>query len=416
MDVIVLAIAVVTVIIMLAVAGFLLIRWRRHQYRFSMRALMLTVAVVAGGLTVVLQFILPKFEHRWAVHQIYISGGRVNFPDDSEREEHDYDPRRLLRNYWRGVSSINVGGDQEAIAVAKLLESIPELQMVRFYGVTDAGLEAICQMGPYPSLVALDFDDSRITGAGLSDTSSLQNVRSLFFNTCQVDASAMARFKSMPALRGLWLIEEGKSANPARYPEESFAEIGSLDNLELLHLTNLQITDAAARHLSGLKRLKILRLSHCKISDSALQELRRTLPSCQLTRNLDGSGLSETSEFRDVRGLVLRTSPEDEAALARLTAMPDLRDLSIYTNKSNPAKPAHVNEEGFAEIGRVESLEYLDLRGLQISDAAAQSLHDLKRLKKLTLVSCRISNSAAEELRAALPDCDVKIFPIEERQ
>jgi len=282
MDVIVLGIAAVTALVAIVLAGSLLIRWHRNQFRFNMRALMLTVAVVAGGLAVILQFILPMFEHRWALHQVKVAGGRINFPEDEEQHEPGYDPRRHRWNYWRGVTSINVGGDQEAIAVAKHLESIPELQQVRLYGVTDIGLDAILRLDTNPTLSNLDFYDSQISSTGFSDASNVKNIQGLFFNTCQVDGATLACLKSMPALHELWLLEEGKLANPGRYTLDSFAEIGDLENLEVLRLTNLQISDNAALYLHNLKRLKKLSLNGCQMSEQSLADIQAALPECEI--------------------------------------------------------------------------------------------------------------------------------------
>jgi len=288
MDFTVLGITAVTVLLAVVVAGILFIRWRRNRYRFSTRALLVTVAVLCCGLFAIVRFVVPIFEHRWAVRQIHASGGTTLFPEDyasyEEKHKAGYESSRSRRNYWRDVSAIRARGDREAIAAAEHLASIPELQMVDLYRVTDAGLGAICQIAPHPSLKYINLFECHITGTGLSDLSNLKNVLGLFFNTCQVDDAALARFKSMPALRDLWLIEEGKSADPSRFTEKSFAEIGRIESLELLRLTNLRISDDAARQLHSLKRLKTLSLGYCQISDTAVEELRTALPDCEVKR------------------------------------------------------------------------------------------------------------------------------------
>jgi Leucine Rich repeat len=413
MDSIVLGTTLVTVLVAVVVAGKLFIRWRHNRYRFSMRALLLAFAVVGCGLFAILRLAVPPFEHRWAIRQIHVSGATTRFPEDNasyeEKQKPGYQSSRDRRNYWRDVNTIRVSGDREAIAVAGQLTSIPELQSVDLFGITDVGLEAICHVAPHTSLELICLFDSHITGTGLSDSSDLKNVHMLFLNTCQIDDAALARFRSMPALRDLTFFEESKSGLRSRFTEKGFAEIGRIDTLQSLRLTDLPISDAAAGHLHNLKGLKTLTLNSCQISDPALEQLREALPDCRLNRYLNGTGLSETSDLSDVRRLALNTGQVDDAVLARIKSMPDLRELSLIDEGGSPT-PSRLTNESFAKIGRLKSLEWLDLTKLEISDAAAQYLSGLTRLKTLYLTHCQISDPAVEELRKALPDCEVKCY------
>ena len=134
MDSIVLGITLVTVLIAVVVAGKLFIRWRRNRYRFSMRAQLLAFAVVGCGLFAILRLVVPTLEHRWAIRQIHVSGATTRFPEDyasyEEQQQPGYQSSRNRRNYWRNVSRICVSGDREAIAVARQLTAIPELESV----------------------------------------------------------------------------------------------------------------------------------------------------------------------------------------------------------------------------------------------------------------------------------------------
>ncbi len=418
MDVIVLGTTAVVLLAAIVAAVVLLTRWRRRRHRFSLRSLFLAFLVVGCVLFAVVQFLVPALHHRWAIEQIHAVGGWTMFPDDYEelRAHGSTTPRNwLTRNYWRGVASVRADNDWEAAAVAQHLASVRELEVVDLHHVTEVGLDDVCRVLPRTSAKVIGVYDSNIRGKGLSDMSDLTNVRELFFNTCQVDDAAFARFTSIPDLRQFYFLDEANPPNPPRLTDASFAEIGRFENLDLLHLSRQQASDAAARSLHGLKRLKTLRLVLCQISDQALADLREALPDCRLTRDLTGAGVLQTSDFRDVRHVSLRTGTADEAALARLAAMPDLKSLSVVyqatcTSPVKPAPPVELGEEAFSNIGEARTLEDISLRGLEISDAAARSLHGLARLKKLAIIECQISSSAVEELRRALPDCDVECW------
>jgi hypothetical protein len=78
-------------------------------------------------------------------------------------------------------------------------------------------------------------------------------------------------------------LEEAKQANPNRFSESGFQELGQLKSLEFLWFVRLNVSDGAARHLKGLTDLKTLRFSLCHISDQAVAELREALPNCEIT-------------------------------------------------------------------------------------------------------------------------------------
>src|SRR5262245_25713181 len=56
--------------------------------------------------------------------------------------------------------------------------------------------------------------------------------------------------------------------------------LGKLSKLEVLSLSDPQITDLALAHLQALKQLKTLRLENTRVSDAGLKKLREALPKC----------------------------------------------------------------------------------------------------------------------------------------
>jgi Leucine-rich repeat (LRR) protein len=126
------------------------------------------------------------------------------------------------------------------------------------------------------------FFQSPISAVGLSHLTNLPQLRELFFNTCPINDSDLASLKSIATLRRLTLLEEAKQANPNRFSERGFQEIGQLKSLDFLWLVRLKVSDAAARHLKGLTNLKMLQLSRCQVSDQAVAELREALPNCEI--------------------------------------------------------------------------------------------------------------------------------------
>jgi hypothetical protein len=283
MDLVVITVAGVAAIIVLLALVMLSIRWRRNGYRFSLRKLLAAFAVASCGLFGVMRFVMPTITHRWAVYNIDRSNGGVLFRQDVGTDSLSFHRSAISRNRWRDVDVVVASNDAEAIAVAAQLRHLPEVRQVHLFGaVTDAGLAAVCSIGSHPSLEGIELLGSPVTAAGLSHLAKLKQIRMLFFNTCPIHDFDLECLESLDDIRDLTLLEEGTTANPNRFTEPGFREVGQIKKLEKLWLANLKVSDAAARHLKNLTHLKRLQLSRCQISDEVIAELRQALPQCEV--------------------------------------------------------------------------------------------------------------------------------------
>jgi hypothetical protein len=52
--------------------------------------------------------------------------------------------------------------------------------------------------------------------------------------------------------------------------------------LEVLLLTDTQITDAGLRHLKGLYHLRLLRLVNTKVTEDGVDDLKKALPDLEV--------------------------------------------------------------------------------------------------------------------------------------
>jgi hypothetical protein len=159
MDLVAIAIAGIGFFIAVVTVAILLVRWRRHQFRFSMRAMLLASAIIGCAIFAILKFVSPIVAHRLAVQRIYDSGGAVLFGEDAGT----IPPGGLysdLRkdNPWRNVAIVHAQNDQEATASAQQLMHLPEATCL-FLGrsVSDGGLAEIGDSGRHPSLATIDF-------------------------------------------------------------------------------------------------------------------------------------------------------------------------------------------------------------------------------------------------------------------
>jgi hypothetical protein len=293
-DVVVIVVVVAAIIVAACAAIVLFIRWRRNRFQFSIRALLVSFVALSCALFAYMHWIAPMVAHRWAIQNIYSSGGEVLFRDDFQPGSANIYSDPSKANPWRGVSILHARSDALAMTVSRELRHLPEADSLFLSSkVTDVGLAALCDNADQSSIDTVDLSGSQVTGEGLSHLVSLKHLRRLFVNSCPIHDADLAALKSLPTLRDLTLLEEGKTRNSKRFTEAGFREVGQLKQLEKLWLANLQIPDPAAEHLKNLTGLKKLQLSRCQISDDAIRGLRQALPQTEFVIYRIGSDSPE---------------------------------------------------------------------------------------------------------------------------
>ena len=97
--------------------------------------------------------------------------------------------------------------------------------------------------------------------------------------------------------------------------------------------------------------------------------------------------------------LVARLSDSLAGALGRLSS------LRVVLGDGSPS----ITDHGLASLGRLVSLEALDLEWAVITDAGLCHLAGLSRLRWLDLSFCRgFSEAGLQALRSALPACSIE--------
>lgn len=154
--------------------------------------------------------------------------------------------------------------------------------------------------------------------------------------------------------------------------------LGSLDNLRFLSLAETRITNMGLEHLLALKSLQELHLDHTEITDEGL-DLIAMLPSLQV--------------------LDLKDTQISDAGIARLTPLTNLRGLYLTRTR--------ISDAGLRHLAHLKKLETLILWDTAVSDGGMVHLHGLRALKEVILWGTAVTEAGAEQLRSALPECDV---------
>ena len=93
-----------------------------------------------------------------------------------------------------------------------------------------------------------------------------------------------------------------------------------------------------------------------------------------------------------------RTGVTDEG-LKSVENLPNLRKLHLENTK--------ITDAGLSHLKNLKSLEYLNLYNTAVTDAGMTDLQGLKNLKTLYLWQTKVTPAGVEQLKAALPKCEI---------
>lgn len=137
--------------------------------------------------------------------------------------------------------------------------------------------EDLAKLKDLKSLSKLELWGCRkVTDAGLKHLEKQKGLQELNLGDCrQVTDVGLSYLKGLTALRELNLCH-------TQVTDAGLAHLKELKSLRMLNLSNLNITDAGLIHLKELKGLEVLHLYSTKVTDDGAEELRKTLPKCQI--------------------------------------------------------------------------------------------------------------------------------------
>jgi hypothetical protein len=132
--------------------------------------------------------------------------------------------------------------------------------------------------------------------------------------------------------------------------------------------------------------------------------------------------------FAEVVGIEIDADRVDENALAAIASLPQLKFLSLQAEGLNDQhvarftergqldrltfQSATVTDSGLAQLSQLRGLSYLSIVAPRITDAGLVLLAEMPNLTFVELISTDVTAEGVERLRAALPNCDVHVYPV----
>jgi Leucine-rich repeat (LRR) protein len=120
--------------------------------------------------------------------------------------------------------------------------------------------------------LTLDYNQSKITDAGLVHLSGMTRLEWLDLTGCKITGGGLASLQDMKQLKRLCL-------GWTRVDDRGLEIIAGFLRLEHLELHQTKITDAGLVHLRGLKNLRKLSVSHTAVTPLAVKELEKAIPT-----------------------------------------------------------------------------------------------------------------------------------------
>jgi hypothetical protein len=231
-----------------------------NYLRFGVRALLIAVLVVGGGLAWIVR---SAGIQRAAVAAIHSAGGSVHYDWQWNHGQTTLDgrpwlPRSIVDNigadYFGHVTDIWLCSSTHDGAIPPI-DSFTRLERLIVFG-SAFGDGEMAQLPSLPNVCILDLCGTQVSDAGLA---------------CLSGSSQLVNLNL--AL--------------TRVTDAGLAQLNGLKKLACLDLQCTAVTDAGLKHLKGMTSLKMLILNGTEVSRARMKELERALPGVSIYHRLN---------------------------------------------------------------------------------------------------------------------------------
>lgn len=317
-------------------------------------------------------------------------GGNVRFDYHDEKQLFDdgrSPPDKYGLNRWMGkyafshALSIALDSEREPASddEVRLLPALRRLEGADLTGpgFTDASIEPL---GRVETLKWLNLRDTAITGEGLKRLANAEQLTGFNFSSSEPPGD-----------------------------DDPFLGVESMPNVETLSLGYGDVTRERMRAIAGLKTLRSLTIvSPTSVEPGAFEELRDHPSIQKLFAIRNGGGFLTDADLQAIATIDSLVefygsaggegAAVTDAGVRALAKMPRLKTLTGWFPQAT--------DDAVAALARCESLETLNLRGWNVTEASLDSLRKATRLRRLEF-DYEISREAAQRFADARPDCSV---------
>lgn len=243
----------------------------------------------------------------------------------------------------------------------KHLAGLPSLQTLsaEVRGVHDAGLALL---KGHPGLKTLKLEQSEVTNAGMEHLQALPKLEEIDLKKANISAEGYAALAKIPTLKRI-------RAPQTNFDDGCLEAISSMAQLELLDLNDCnRISPAKMALFANFTKLRSLKIWGPEVKDEALAAI---------------------GKLENLRALGLEQSRITKAGLEHLQGCKQLRELNLYGAVT-------VDSPALEPLGKLSSLEKLELRATALNDQGMPFLAGLSKLVLLDLSETAAGNQGME--------------------
>lgn len=260
----------------------------RRWFRFSMRSLLLLVALLA----VPLAWKVNRVHHQRAVvAEVMSNGGMISYSDDP----YSLRLRGVVRastpnlSWWRSwlgddyfvdVVGVILTGSTVGDATLARIATLPNLERLDIYSnkITDDGLKPLAS---HRKLKELTLSSPHVTDKGLRHLTGLTALEELSIGLNLVGETQLDQIAILRQVTSLNIDGMQSLVGPYGIADDELEQISKLDNLRRLHLSGSSITDAGLAHLHRMKNLESVSIHRTDASIDGISSLHKALPRCK---------------------------------------------------------------------------------------------------------------------------------------
>ena len=246
------------------------------------------------------------------------------------------------------------------------------------------------------NVIAIDARNTEITGETLRNLPMMKDLKLMGPQVTDATVAGLGGFQSLTSL-----ALDRTSVTDATLIDE----IAKLPKLQQLFLAETAVTDAGVAALAKNAGFTRLRLAGTDITDESLKVIAGMpkLQSLDLssTTSITSVGVAQLTACKALTDLNFYNADlvdgSATAALAEMTWLEKLNLDNIVVSDDDAAKLAPL----------AENLTFLHLGGTKITDAAVPTLVKFTKLTTLHVNRTKVTEAGVEELKKALPGCEV---------
>ncbi|MGI9518705.1 MAG: hypothetical protein ACR2NP_16730, partial [Pirellulaceae bacterium] len=265
-----------------------------------------------------------------------------------------------------------------------------------------------------------------VTHDGLGHIGSMSGLQGLRLHGMPLTDESMTEISRLQDLEWLSIYADPGNIAAVQVSDAGVAQLGHLQNLTSLSLAGAAISNEVSSTLRGLASLERLSFYCTSVTPGGLFELCRAIPECKI----EGTNYLEQEGHFDIGiapgGSVVRINGDlADSDYEKLAQLMTLNELALPSSISDPILEIVSNIEtleslslphcraitnaGIGHIAGINGLKKLNLwycRGLDAG--CVQHLATMTNLEELTLGGTKLDEAARNQLRTALPNCEIK--------